>query len=442
MLITIPSLLTRATFPDEPYSVAFPLVNLPYQLGVAAGPRLTAVAHQAFGGYGGAALLLAGLDLATWPLCRRRVRSNVQPGRPAQLLLGDPSAVERRHLRHDRRCRFQQRQRERRPAALAEAELQVEQRSQAQMIEGSGRPRLRRSVAGDQIRHDVGAGGGGHARGGQGDDAVEYHRYPQHCSAQTEPGERGDLQPAHFGQQFARRGRRPAARQRVGHHCHLARQGGVVDTGSPAGDLGGRAGRCSAAINAAAEVVLPMPISPVTRQRAPAATRSFASRAPGGDGAVALGERHGRLDAEVARARRDLQVDKAGVGSQHRGDAHIGDGHCGAGTTRDHVDRRPFGAEVRHHLGGDLLRPGGDPFGHHAVVAREHRHRGGQGQGRRDGVGDGAQPRAQRFESAERATGFGQPVVVGGGFGQARRVDCDDLGGQLRKHGHRGRQPR
>ena len=64
-------------------------------------------------------------------------------------------------------------------------------------------------------------------------------------------------------------------------HLDLAGQHGVVGAGAPAGDLGAPVRPVKAAMSAAEAVVLPMPMSPVMRHRAPSATaRSAATSAP------------------------------------------------------------------------------------------------------------------------------------------------------------------
>lgn len=62
VLVTVPPLLTRHTFPKEPISRVFPLVNLAIQGGIAIGPPVVAVLESALGGYGRALAILAVLD--------------------------------------------------------------------------------------------------------------------------------------------------------------------------------------------------------------------------------------------------------------------------------------------------------------------------------------------------------------------------------------------
>lgn len=63
VLITMPSLLTRTTYTDLPYTSAYPVVNLGFQLSLAAGAPALAWLHDSFGGYRPAMWVLAIADL-------------------------------------------------------------------------------------------------------------------------------------------------------------------------------------------------------------------------------------------------------------------------------------------------------------------------------------------------------------------------------------------
>ena len=92
----------------------------------------------------------------------------------------------------------------------------------------------------------------------------------------------------------------------------------------------------------------------------------------------------------------------------------------------DRVDDRGGREEVRHHLGGDLLRPRGDALGVHAVVPGEHGDRGGLGQRRRALPRDPGQPDRQVLEEPERAGRLGElGLALAGGAGRraVRRPD-------------------
>ena len=112
----------------------------------------------------------------------------------------------------------------------------------------------------------------------------------------------------------------------------------------------------------------------------------------------------------------------------------------GADTDVDHGDARPdlpregvhhrsARQEVRHHLRGDLLRPGRHPLGVHAVVAREDRDGRGFRQRRRTRAGDPGEGDGEVLDAAERAARLGHAVepVAGGRAGLG--ADGADGGG-------------
>jgi MFS family permease len=61
VLVTTPALMTRAAFPHITFGVAFPMVAMAQQLGIAAGPVVTTLVHDRFGGYAGALAVLSGV---------------------------------------------------------------------------------------------------------------------------------------------------------------------------------------------------------------------------------------------------------------------------------------------------------------------------------------------------------------------------------------------
>lgn len=63
VLITMPSLLTRTTYPDLPYTSVYPVVNLSFQLPLAVGAPTIAVLHDTLGGYRPSMWVLAAADL-------------------------------------------------------------------------------------------------------------------------------------------------------------------------------------------------------------------------------------------------------------------------------------------------------------------------------------------------------------------------------------------
>ena len=86
----------------------------------------------------------------------------------------------------------------------------------------------------------------------------------------------------------------------------------------------------NAQISAAEAVVLAMPMSPVTRQRLPAATRSRATSMPASRRAHGLLPGHRGARGEVGGAGRDLAGQQAGRRSQVGGDTDVDHDDLGA----------------------------------------------------------------------------------------------------------------
>ena len=169
------------------------------------------------------------------------------------------------------------------------------------------------------------------------------------------------------------------------------------------------------AINAADAVVLPMPMSPVTRRSAPASTSVVATSRPDVERCASLGQGHRRPVDRSAVPARTLRSSSAGCGVERRGDPDVDDDEAGAVLTGEDADRRPAGAEVGDHLGRDLLRPR-----RHTGRARRRgrrrtprppagRHR------RRHRAAMPAQDHSELLDEAERAAGLGQPGLPGAG---------------------------
>ena len=168
----------------------------------------------------------------------------------------------------------------------------------------------------------------------------------------------------------------------------LAGERGVVDAGAPAGDLGGRpagergdegGGRCGVAD----------------------------AHLAGDEAAGAVRHEHRRhLGADVERGRRlrrrswpgprrgwrsrppPCAPSSPGCSSRGAATPDVDDQHAGAVLPGQHVDGRAAGAEVGHHLGGDLLGPRRHALGDDAVVAGED--------------GDGGRERAAAAGSGRR----------------------------------------
>ena len=162
--------------------------------------------------------------------------------------------------------------------------------------------------------------------------------------------------------------------------------------GTPSGHL--RRGRPEhAAINAAADVVFPIPMSPVTSRPRAVGDRLPGHVQPDVEGGAGLARRSSpgptaRLRVPSATLRR---TSASGVGGDRRRHADVDDDDVGTGVAGEDVDGRPPGTEVRHHLCRHLLGPWRHALGYHAVVPGEHRHGHGLGHRWRTGAGDGAQ---------------------------------------------------
>ena len=159
-------------------------------------------------------------------------------------------------------CRLHYRDREGATTALAEAELQVENRDRARFAKPTVAPgSLERCPA---IVYCPQRGeGGGQERSCDGDDPVDDHRHTCRGSSDDEAGESCDLQSTDFGRDRDRIGVARQPSEGRFDHLGLVVQHGVVDTGPVPGDMA-RLVPVSAAISAADGVVLPIPMSPVT----------------------------------------------------------------------------------------------------------------------------------------------------------------------------------
>ncbi|MEZ5412250.1 MAG: MFS transporter [Acidimicrobiales bacterium] len=80
VLITIPPLLVRRSYPDVPFTTAFPVVNVGYQLAIATGPPSVAIARDLFDGYRPTFAVLALADVAAVVLLAWNGRLGAQRG--------------------------------------------------------------------------------------------------------------------------------------------------------------------------------------------------------------------------------------------------------------------------------------------------------------------------------------------------------------------------
>ena len=111
-----------------------------------------------------------------------------------------------------------------------------------------------------------------------------------------------------------------------------------------------------------------------------------------------------------------LRTASAGPRLEHGRHPDVDHQHPRPGLAGQHVDGRAARAEVGHHLGRDLLRPGRHALGHHAVVTGEDRDGGRRGERWRTGAGDAAQLRAQGLQAARAR----RPAWSGGGPARPR----------------------
>ena len=149
---------------------------------------------------------------------------------------------------------------------------------------------------------------------------------------------------------------------------------------------------------------------------------------PGGESLLGLRPGHRGPGRQVRRTPADLAVEQVGARVEVGRDPHVDHEHVGADLAGEHVHRRPAGAEVGHHRGGDLLRPGAHALGVHPVVAGEHRDDGAHERTRRAGALDAAQGEGGVLEDAQRARGLGELGLPQAGVGDRGGVRGDDGG--------------
>ena len=127
----------------------------------------------------------------------------------------------------------------------------------------------------------------------------------------------------------------------------------------------------NAAAIAAADVVLPIPISPRMRRSGSEAAARVTARCAAVEGEGEIGGAERGLLAEVAAAAARLVGDDAGH-RRFRKRAGVDDFERRAEFARQHGNRGASGGEIRHHRDRDFLRIGGDTLRGNAVIAGEH----------------------------------------------------------------------
>ena len=129
------------------------------------------------------------------------------------------------------------------------------------------------------------------------------------------------------------------------------------------------------------------------------------------DRALGLVPAHRRPGGHVGRPWPDLSGQQPGGGREAGGDADVDDADLRSNLRGKGIDDRAGGEEVRHHLGGDLLRPRRDALSMHAVIAGEDGDHRGLGNRRRALARQPGQPDGEILKRAERAARLGQPLL-------------------------------
>ena len=112
-----------------------------------------------------------------------------------------------------------------------------------------------------------------------GDEAVDHHRAAARRRAEHRAGHHREFVAAEFGQHIERRGG-IAARRGALRHRELAGDPGGIETGAGADAIDQRQPGARRCISNAAEVVLPIPISPIATMSVPASIEAATIEAP------------------------------------------------------------------------------------------------------------------------------------------------------------------
>ncbi len=179
------------------------------------------------------------------------------------------------------------------------------------------------------------------------------------------------------------------------------------------------------AMRAAEAVVLPIPMSPVIRQRDTGGDELPGHLGPHIEGGESLGGGHGRFELEVGRSITNLAAQEVGGGIEAPRHSDVDHDHLGPHLAGDGTDGGTAAAEIGHHLAGDFRGPGRDTGGDDAVIAGENGDGGGFGNGRRAGAGHAGQADAKLLERSKRTSGLGQATVVLSGRLHGARVGGD-----------------
>ena len=329
-------------------------------------------------------------------------------------LVGDAGLVEGGHLGQHPGGGLDQRERQGRAGALAQAQAEVEQRGEPESASTAEAPGSTERWPAMTPSSTPGTSRLATSSADAGDHAVDHDR---------------DLQGGGAGDEA-----RPAPRAR-------ARR---PRRGSPAASSPCRCRARSAAAatssvlrrSRSSSMPVPRPVTPDAGRSVRAAIRADGGRGvgdahvagdqaarpvsdqTGGDlgadveGPLGLVDRHGRSDGEVCGAGPHLAHQEAGHLGQLRATPTSTTTTSAPAWRARTLIAAPPATKLRHHLRRDLLRPRRDALGVHAVVAGEHRDHRGAWQRRREHGCDAGELRADGFQSAQRSGWLGEPELV------------------------------
>ena len=172
-------------------------------------------------------------------------------------------------------------------------------------------------------------------------------------------------------------------------------------------------------IRAAAGVVFPIPMSPVTSRSTTALDELLGDAGPAHHRPGGLLPAHRHATAYVVRSGFLLRCSQERVSLQIRGHPHVEYAKANADGSGEDVHRCTPGAEVLDHRCGDLFGPGRDAALEDAVIPGRDHDRGALEERRRNLPGHPREPRAELLQAPETTRRFGEPRVP-----LSRRVRC------------------
>ena len=188
----------------------------------------------------------------------------------------------------------------------------------------------------------------------------------------------------------------------------------------------------NAQISAADAVVLAIPMSPVTRHRLPAATRSRATSSPATSAATACSRLIAGPSVKSAVPRATLRGSSPGGRLEIGRDPHVDHETSAPTWAANALTTAPPARKLATICAVTSCGHGRDPLRVHAVVGGEHRDAAGSGSGGGHSPGQARQPHRHLLKDAERAARLGHPVLAfpGGGhrLGVGRGDGRDQVG--------------